>query len=277
MNAAVSSLILNGYFIQASDTELFDYVVLLFETNSFSFGKLEPWLREHVSQSESTDVDISYEPGHALKDCASALAGLMTAQRDVADSLALRTDEWGAMETHLVKAVRIITPGTQNQLRLSIHRATGVIRRAAQDLTVYANSGKKSGDQFIEDWVTAMAWAEDQIPTVEHIQSLEQLEKLLLAMTSAVSQTRAKFALIPKLLAPLLKLDSLLEEPVPSHLSGLVKPNRQFVDGVGELKRALNATTTFHEHLDESLSITEHSCSQLIAKVQIRVNELTES
>ncbi|HSO73296.1 MAG TPA: type II toxin-antitoxin system death-on-curing family toxin, partial [Blastocatellia bacterium] len=62
VNAAVSSLILNGYFIQASETELFDYVVLLFETNSFSFGKLEPWLREHVSQSESTDVDISYEP-----------------------------------------------------------------------------------------------------------------------------------------------------------------------------------------------------------------------
>ncbi len=236
--------------------------------------------KEHIIEIHRElveELEIADEPGRALNNCASALSGLMAAQRDVADSLALRTDEWGAMETHLVKAVRIITPGTQNQLRLVIHRATGVIRRAAQDLTEYANSGKKAGDRFIEGWVTAMAWAEDQIPTVERTQSLEQLEKLLLAMASAISQTRAKFALIPKLLAPLLKLDTLLQEPVPSHLSGLVMPNRQFVDGVGELKRALNATTTFHEHLDESLSMAQHSCSQLIAKIQIRVNELTES
>jgi death-on-curing protein len=277
VNAGITSLILNGYSIQASDAELFDFVVQLFETNSFSFGKLEPWLREHISQRDSSDADISDEPGQALSYCASALTGLMNAQKEAADSLALRTDEWVAMEAHLVKAVRTITPATQNQLRLPIHRATGVLRRAAQDLAKYATSGKTAGDQFIEGWATAMAWAEDQIPTVEQSQSLEQLAKLLLAMTSAISQTRAKFALISDLLAPLLKLDTLLEEPVPSHLSGLVTPNRQFVDGVGELKRALNAATTFHQHLDESLSMAQHSCSQLIAKVHIRVNELTES
>lgn len=274
VNAALTSLVLNGYSIQASDTELFDFVVQLFETNSFAFGKLEPWLREHVYQSESTDVDTPDEPGQALNDCASALTGLMTAQKEVVDSLAQRTDEWGAMEAHLVKAVRTITPATQNQLRLSIHRATGVLRRAAQDLAKYANSGKKDADQFIEGWATAMAWAEDQIPTVEQTHSLEQLEKLLLAMTSAISQTRAKFALIPTLLAPLLKLGTLLEEPVPGQLSALVAPNRQFVDGVAELKRALHASNIFHEQLDESLSMAQHGCSQLITRVRIRVREL---
>ncbi|HTG13745.1 MAG TPA: hypothetical protein VK747_00605 [Blastocatellia bacterium] len=267
-------MVLNGYSIQASDTELFDFVVQLFETNSFTFGKLEPWLREHVSQSESTDVDTPEEPGQALNDCASALTDLMTAQKEVADSLAQRTDEWGAMEAHLVKAVRTITPATQNQLRLSIHTATGVLRRAAQDLAEYANNGQKAADQFIEGWATAMAWAEDQIPTVERTHSLEQLEKLLLAMTSAISQARAKFALIPRLLAPLLKLGTLLEEPVPSHLSALVAPNRQFVDGVGELKRALHDSNIFHEQLDEILSMAQHGCSQLITKARIRVSEL---
>lgn len=276
VNAAITSLIVNGYSIQASNKELFDFVVGLFETHSFSFGNLEPWLREHVLQDESTDVG-NQEPGQAMKSCVAALSGLMAAQDEVTDSLALRTDEWGAMETHLVKAVRTITAGTQNHLRLSIHRATGVIRRAAQDLAKYADSGKKAGDQFIEGWATAMSWAEDQIPAVERTQSLEQLDRLLVAMMSAISRARASFASIPTVLAPLLQMDTLLQEPVPSHLSALVKPNRQFVEGVDELKRALNTLTTFHEQLDESLSMAQHSCSQLMTKLQSRLNDLTES
>lgn len=41
---------LNGYFIDCDSREAYDFFMLLFETNSFRFAQLIPWLEEKVKR-----------------------------------------------------------------------------------------------------------------------------------------------------------------------------------------------------------------------------------
>ena len=40
---------MNGHFIECENDEANDFFMHLFETNSFRFAALEPWLEEHIS------------------------------------------------------------------------------------------------------------------------------------------------------------------------------------------------------------------------------------
>ncbi len=43
-----SFLRMNGHFIECENDEAYDFFMHLFETNSFRFAALEPWLEEHI-------------------------------------------------------------------------------------------------------------------------------------------------------------------------------------------------------------------------------------
>ena len=49
--AMYTFLAINGMRLTADDREAYDFVGALYETNRFSFDRLVPWLRSHVTQS----------------------------------------------------------------------------------------------------------------------------------------------------------------------------------------------------------------------------------
>ena len=41
-------LLVNGFRLEFDDLEAYQFLIHLYETNQFSFERLEPWLRQHV-------------------------------------------------------------------------------------------------------------------------------------------------------------------------------------------------------------------------------------
>ena len=58
--AAYTFLAINGPRLTADAQETYDFVAELYEANQFSFDKLVPWLREHVT------YDASQNPANSL-------------------------------------------------------------------------------------------------------------------------------------------------------------------------------------------------------------------
>ena len=270
VNASLTFLIVNGYQVLLDEKQAFSFIFELFESNKFTFAKLEPWLRENVYSSD----EEPYAASTAMKSCLDALEELLFARQKLSDSLDKRNEEMSAITSSLTTEDSSVSIKSHKQWMLLTQRMTALFKRVTLDINDYSHQISSGGSKFLEGWATSVQWVEEVVPIIGDRNRLNNLLRLVQTFRTALFETRSKVRFLPENLYPLWEIGSDLPSALNSGQDSLDRMYKQFTIVFNDMKQSIGSCRNSHDAFDEQLAITSHSCDHLIDLVDTKLKEL---
>jgi death on curing protein len=269
--APFTFLNVNGYELLFEEQQAFDFISDLFESHEFVFSRLEPWIRanvvmhdqEHTEEEEQNPISI------VMQDCQAAMEGILLARREFSGAFDKIGREFEAIRSLSDQVSK--SHITERKWMLFIQSASGVFKRAAVDINLYAQRIRSEGERFLRSWATAAQWTEEQIVSINEESTLREILTSVQQYKGETNKLMSSMSSLPDRFDLLQGRENEIRSVTTLKKTSINKSFEQFVDTVKELEHSVDSYINTHIQFNEQLNITLHSCDRLIGVIEAKL------